>query len=57
MQFLGTRLEYIKKHNPEDNGDIESFHSSIKTDYIWPNQFMYFKDASMEIRKAFNVYN
>ena len=34
MKLLGIRLEYIQKHTPEDNGDIESFHNSIKTDYI-----------------------
>ncbi len=34
MKLLGIKLEYIQKHTPEDNGDIESFHNSIKTDYI-----------------------
>ena len=28
MELLGIRLEYIQKHTPEDNGDIESFHSA-----------------------------
>ncbi|MDA8054566.1 MAG: hypothetical protein M0Z77_02800 [Thermoplasmatales archaeon] len=32
MNILTIALEYIKKHTPEDNGDIESFHGSIKTD-------------------------
>ena len=36
MKLLGIRLEYIQKQTPEDNGNIESFHNSIKTDYIWP---------------------
>jgi transposase InsO family protein len=35
MELPGIRLEYIQKHTPEDNGDIESFHNSLKTDYIW----------------------
>ena len=39
MKLLGIKLEYIQKHTPEDNGDIESFHNSIKTYYIWPNEF------------------
>ena len=34
MKLLGIRSEYIQKHTPEDNGDIESFHNSLKTDYI-----------------------
>ena len=57
MKLLGIKLEYIQKHTPEDNGDIESFHNSIKTDYIWPNEFMNFNDASIEIEKAFYDYN
>jgi transposase InsO family protein len=57
MKLLGIKLEYIQKHTPEDNGDIESFHNSIKTDYIWPNEFRNFNDASMEIEKAFYDYN
>ena len=57
MKLLGIKLEYIQKHTPEDNGDIESFHNSIKTDYILPNEFKNFNDASIEIEKAFTDYN
>ena len=57
MRPLGIKLEYIQKHTPEDNGNIESFHNSIKTDYIWPNEFRDFHDASMEIGKVFSDYN
>ena len=57
LKFLGINLEYIRKHTPEDNGDIESFHNSIKTDYIGPNEFRNFNDASIEVEKAFYDYN
>ena len=57
MKLLGIKLEYIQKHTPEDNGNIESFHNSIKTDYIWPNEFRNFNDASIEIEKTFSDYN
>ena len=57
MKLLGIRLEYIQKHTPEDNGDIESFHNSIKTDYFWPSEFGDFLDESIEIGKAFYDYN
>ena len=57
MKLLGIRLEYIQKHTPEDNGDIESFHNSIKTDYIWPNEFRDFHEASITIGEAFSDYN
>ena len=49
MRLLGIKLEYIQKHTPEDNGDVESFHNSIKTDYIWPNEFREFHEASITI--------
>ena len=32
--------EYIEKENSEENEDIESFHNSIKTRYIWINEIM-----------------
>ena len=57
MKLLGINLEYIQKHTPEDNGDIESFHNSVKTDYIWPYEFRGFHEASMVIGKAFTDYN
>lgn len=49
MKLLGINLEYIQKRNPEDNGNIESFHNTIKTDYIWPIEFRDFHDASIAI--------
>ena len=57
MKLLSIKVEYIQKHTPEDNGGIESFHNSIKTDYIWPNEFMDFHDASTAIDNAFTGYN
>lgn len=57
MNLLSIALEYIKKHTPEDNGDIESFHNSIKTDYIWPFEFRDYGEASVAIENAFKDYN
>jgi transposase InsO family protein len=57
MNVMSIALEYIKKHTPEDNGDIESFHNSIKTDYIWPFEFRNYSEASVAIEKAFKDYN
>ena len=57
MKLLGIRLEYIQKQTPEDNGDIESFHNSLKTDYIWPNDLETFEDAEKLMEYAFNDYN
>ena len=44
-------------HTPQDNGDIESFHNSLKTDYIWPNDLGTFEDAENLMEYAFNNYN
>ena len=57
MKLLGIKSEYIQKHTPEDNGDIESFHNSLKTDYIWPNDLETFEDAENLMEYAFNDYN
>ena len=57
VKILGIRSEYIQKHTPEDNGDIESFHNSLKTDYIWINDLETFEDAEKLIEHAFINYN
>ena len=57
MKILGIRQEYIQKHTPEDNGDIESFHNSIKTDYIWVSDLETFQDAVKLMEYAFGDYN
>ena len=53
MKIMGIDQEYIQKQTPEDNGDIESFHSSLKTDYIWVNGIETFEDAKMKCVKQF----
>ena len=57
MNLLGIHIEYIQKHTPEDNGNIESFHASLKTDYVWPCEFSDYREASSAIDLAFNDYN
>ena len=57
MKILGIKSEYIQKHTPEDNGDIESFHNSLKTDYIWVNDLETFQDAEKLMEYAFTDYN
>ena len=56
-KFMGIDQEYIQKHTPEDNGDIESFHSSLKTDYIWTNDIETFEGAGALMEYAFLDYN
>ena len=57
MKIMGIEQEYIRKQTPEDNGDIESFHNSLKTDYIWVNDIETFNDAVKLVECAFKDYN
>ena len=57
MKIMNIGQEYIQKHTPEDNGDIESFHNSLKTDYIWISDIETFDDAVKLMEYAFNDYN
>ncbi len=57
MKLLRIFLEYIQKHTPEDNGNIESFHSSLKTDYVWPFEFQDYRETSVAIESALTDYN
>ena len=57
VRLLNIPHEYIGKQTPEDNGDIESFHNSLKTDYIWQNDLESYEDANELIEYAFNDYN
>ena len=57
MKILDIGHEYIQKHTPEDNSDMESFHSSLKTDCIWVNNIETFEDAKNLMEYAFTDYN
>ena len=57
VKLLNIKQEYIKKQTPEDNGDIESFHNSLKTDYIWVNDLNNFNDAKELMEYAYSDYN
>jgi putative transposase len=36
MSVLGLKLEHIACNTPEQDGHIESFHKTLKKEYIWP---------------------
>jgi len=57
LKLLGIRPEYIQKHTPDDNGDIESLHNSLKTAYILVNDIETFHDAQNLMEDAFVDYN
>ena len=57
VKAMGFIQEFIEKSTPEQNGDIESFHMSLKTDYIWVREIKNFSDGERIIESAFNDYN
>jgi putative transposase len=57
MKALGLKLEHIAYRTPEQNGAIESFHKTIKKEYIWPSDFRNFQEADAAIGSAFIDYN
>ncbi|MGH9918353.1 MAG: IS3 family transposase [Nitrososphaerales archaeon] len=57
MQVFGLKLEHIMYRTPEQNGAIESFHRTLKKEYVWPYEFESFQDAEKAIEAAFVDYN
>jgi transposase InsO family protein len=57
MLVLGLKLEHIACNTPEQNGHIESFHKTLKKEYIWPYDFHTYQEAEAAIRDAFGDYN
>lgn len=57
VKALGIRQEFIRVNTPEQDGHIESFHSTLKTEYVWPMEFGSFEEAAECIEKAFHDYN
>ncbi len=47
----------IAVNTPEQNGHIESFHKTLKKEYIWPMDFANYQQAETAIREAFLDYN
>ena len=54
---LGITLEYIYVNTPEQNGHIESFHKTLKKEYVWPREFADIREAREAILAAFHDYN
>jgi len=57
ITILGARQEFIYHHTPEQNGHIESFHHTLKKEYVWPHEFANYQDAEIVIANAYSDYN
>ena len=56
MQTFGIRPEFIWRNTPEQNGHAESFHVTLKIEYVWSHEFARFQDAEVVLAKAFVDY-
>lgn len=56
-KLLGVEVKRSAYDTPEDNGVVESFHSSFKRDYVWTQEFGSFQEAESHIARAFPDYN
>lgn len=57
MKALGIKLEFIYYNTPEQNGHIESFHKTLKKEYLWCQDFKNYQAAEIAIADAFKDYN
>ena len=58
VKALGIgKHEFIWKNTPEQNGHVESFHKTLKKEYIWPREFDNYQEAAQALAEAFADYN
>ena len=57
MKVLGLAVEYIWVSTPQQNGHIESFHNTLKRDYVRPYDFESYQDAEAYLARAIRDYN
>ena len=57
MKILGVKQEFIAVNTPEQNGHMESFHRTLKREYVWTRDFQSFQEASEALQEAYIDYN
>ncbi|MGB9023474.1 MAG: integrase core domain-containing protein [Candidatus Bathyarchaeia archaeon] len=57
MRILRVKQEFIAVNTPEQNGHMESFHKTLKREYVWTRDFQSFQEASEAIQEAYIDYN
>lgn len=57
MRILTVKQELIAVNTPEQNGHMESFHKTLKREYIWTRDFQSYQDAVKVIQEAYLDYN
>ncbi len=56
-KMLGVMIDYIYVNTPQQNVHIESFHKTLKKEYIWPNAFENYLGELEFLKKAQYNYN
>ena len=51
--LLDIHLSFIHTHTPEQNGHIESFHGTLKREYVWPHDFSNYQETEAAISEVF----
>ena len=57
IRILGIKQEFIAVNTPEQNGHVESFHKTLKREYVWTRDFQTFQEAAEAIQEAYLDYN
>ena len=57
VSVFGIKHEFIWKHAPEQNGHVESFHKTLKKEYLWRREFASYQEAEKILADAFADYN
>jgi transposase InsO family protein len=57
MRILRVKQEFIAVNTPEQNGHMESFHKTLKREYVWTRDFQTFQEAAEAIQEAYVDYN
>ncbi|MCL4318089.1 MAG: integrase core domain-containing protein [Candidatus Thermoplasmatota archaeon] len=57
VNALGIRQEFIANSTPEQQGPVESFHSTLKTEYMWLIEFGSYGEAAEYMPQVFGDYN
>lgn len=57
MDILGIKTEHIWVSTPQQNGHVESFHNTLKRDYVHTRDFESFQDAAAWLPTAHKDYN
>lgn len=54
---LGITPKCIYVNTPEQNGHIESFHKTLKKEYVWPREFTDVREDKKTLNNAFEDYD